>query len=88
MGETPANCASSCSHAVFTLNISSERDAEVILCEGRGNPGARSDSDDRDDGDSDNRGEDKEARLVVSQCELTLVDLAGCERMYKNDGVG
>ncbi|CAM9851769.1 unnamed protein product [Hapterophycus canaliculatus] len=57
MGETPANCASSRSHAVFTLTISSERAEET-------------------------------ARGVVRQCELTLVDLAGCERMYKNDGEG
>lgn len=72
MGETPANRASSRSHAVFTLTISSSREEEIPQ------------SDDDDDGDEDR----SETRTVVSQCELTLVDLAGCERMYKNDGQG
>lgn len=72
MDETPANCASSRSHAVFTLTISSSREEEI------------SQSDDDYDG-----GEDKsETRTIVSECELSLVDLAGCERMYKNDGQG
>ncbi|CAM9701698.1 unnamed protein product [Scytosiphon promiscuus] len=88
MGETPANCASSRSHAVFTLTISSARDEQTIRRDADRHPGDRSDSDGLDDGDSDSRGERNEARVVLSQCELTLVDLAGCERMYKNDGEG
>lgn len=76
VGETPANCASSRSHAVFTLTVSSEREEEVAP------------SDDGDD-DGGGGGADKsETQTVVRQCELTLVDLAGCERMYKNDGQG
>lgn len=72
MGETPANRASSRSHAVFTLAISSSREEET--------PQGEDDYDDGEDG--------RETRTIVSQCELTLVDLAGCERMYKSDGQG
>lgn len=72
MGETPANRASSRSHAVFTLTISSSREEEIP----------------RSDGDYDGEEDGSEMRTMVSQCQLTLVDLAGCERMYKNDGQG
>lgn len=75
MGETPANRASSRSHAVFTLAISSEREEEVAPSDD-GDGGGGSDAD------------KSENQTVVSQCELTLVDLAGCERMYKNDAHG
>lgn len=73
MGETPANRASSRSHAVFTLTISSSREEEIPQS---------------DDDDYDGDAERSETRTIVNQCELTLVDLAGCERMYKNDGQG
>ncbi|CAM9773989.1 unnamed protein product, partial [Ectocarpus sp. 6 AP-2014] len=82
MGETPANPGSSRSHTVFTLSISSETEEEIITAHGD-----RDDDGDeivRDGGD----GEKSETRTVVSECELTLVDLAGCERMYKNDRHG
>lgn len=81
MGETPANRASSRSHAVFTLTISSEREEEIS--QGDENTSDR-ESDDGQDGDGDK----SQTRVVVSECELTLVDLAGCERMYKNDQYG
>lgn len=82
MGETPANSGSSRSHTVFTLTISSETEEEITSTHGDRDH----DGDDivRDGGD----GEKSETRTVVSECELTLVDLAGCERMYKNDRHG
>lgn len=73
MGETPTNRASSRSHAVFTLAISSEREEEVAPSDDGGGGGDTAKS---------------ETQTVVRQCELTLVDLAGCERMYKNDVQG
>lgn len=74
MGETLANRSSSRSHAVFTLAVSSEREEEEEELNG-GNPG----------GGDDVRGE---TRTIVGRAELTLVDLAGYERMYKNDPCG
>ncbi|CAM9919705.1 unnamed protein product, partial [Ectocarpus sp. 12 AP-2014] len=82
MGETPANSGSSRSHTVFTLSISSETQEEITTAHGD-----RDDDGDvivRDGGD----GKKSETRTVVSECELTLVDLAGYERMYKNDRHG
>lgn len=81
MGETPANRASSRSHAVFILTILSEREEEIS--QGDENTSDRGSDYDRD-GDDDK----SQTRAVVSECELTLVDLAGCERMYKNDQYG
>lgn len=74
MGDTPANRASSRSHAVFTLAITSERE-EIV--DGQ-NPGS----------EDNNKYGDRETRTVLGRAELTLVDLAGCERMYKNDRHG
>lgn len=89
-GETPANAASSRSHAVFTLAISSEREGEEI--EG-GYSTSREYHDSlrpdgyEEDGDSHGRNRD-ELKTIVRRSEFNLVDLAGCERMYKRDGFG
>ena len=76
MGETVANRASSRSHAVFTLAVSSEREEEG---EGEAIGGGSL------GGNGDAR---SETRTIVGRAELTLVDLAGYERMYKNDPCG
>lgn len=69
MGETPDNQASSRSHAIFTLGVSSERKERHA--------------------DAVKLGEDgTETGTVVTQSELSLIDLAGSERMYKNDRHG
>lgn len=70
LGETPTNHASSRSHAVFTLAISSEREEEI-----------------NGDGETDGS-DDGNTRTIVSRADLSLVDLAGYERMYKNDQDG
>lgn len=76
MGETLTNRASSRSHAVFTLTVSSERE--------EGGEG-----DEIDDRGGVVGGDDASGiRTIVGRAELTLVDLAGYERMYKNDACG
>lgn len=84
MGETPANRASSRSHAVFTLTVTSEREEAAV--EGAGNSGDGGGAGGGGGGDAaDARGG---TRTIVTRGELNLVDLAGCERMYKNDRYG
>ncbi|CAN0423671.1 unnamed protein product, partial [Discosporangium mesarthrocarpum] len=83
MGETPGNQASSRSHTVFTLAVGTSQ--RVAGNDGHyGNDSAGGGGDDEVE-DEEGGGSGVAKRTILTRAELSLIDLAGSERMYKND---